>query len=249
MVDRPIDRVERPRDEGLYAARIGEDKKEKQKYSELPPDKQSKKVLVASFFAYLKKMFDSFSPSKQLAGKVVDVQAAVEHLKSFKSALEKLREQNLSNSPEYATELSDIWTLLMEDFDNLAIIQRKALDKTAAFRQLIDAVKNYPPNSEHRLGYYLLQHAGKDWLPFPFIELLKELHQNHIAQTSHQGVRKDDETEAPQLGEKSGLEDNQSGEPDESTLTQWLSLIDQVIESLGHGLPFGPDFSPRREES
>ncbi len=60
MVDRPLDRVERPRDEGVYADRI-EDKKKEGKYSQVPP-KDGKQILLATFFSYLKKMFDAFSP-------------------------------------------------------------------------------------------------------------------------------------------------------------------------------------------
>jgi len=207
MSDRRVDRVERPRDEGMYVSRIGEDKKEKQKYSQLPADKD-KKLLLATFFSYLKKMFDTFSPSKKIAGNVVDIHGMIEHLRAFKNSLEKLGKQDLSNSSEYATELSDRWSLILDDFDTVEIMRRKEAKKTTDFREMMDAIKNYPPESEHRFGYYLLQHAGKDWLPFPFIEILEKLHRDHLE------------------NEKS------------STLTQWFSLIDQVIENLKQGLPF-----------
>lgn len=207
MSDRPLERVERPRDEGVYSSRIGKEKKEKEKFSELPEDEE-KKVLFATFFAYLKKMFDTFSPSKKLAGAVVDLHTTIEHLQTFKKALEKLGQQDLSSSSTFATELSDLWAQLLEDFDNIEIMQRKDREKTTPFRSMMDAVKNYPPDSEHRFGYYLLQHAGKDWLPFPFIEILEKLHTDHLENAK------------------------------ESTLANWLALIDQVVENLRKGLPF-----------
>ena len=207
MVDRRVDRVERPRDEGVYVSRLGKDKKEKQKYSKLPAD-QDKKLLLATFFSYLKKMFDTFSPSKKIAGKVVDIQSIVEHLEAFKKLLEKLGKQDLSSSSDFATELSDQWSLILEDFDTIEIMQRKEANKTTDFRKMMDAIKNYPPESEHRFGFYLLQHAGKDWLPFPFIEILEKLHKDHLDSAKS------------------------------STLTLWLSLINQVIENLKQGLPF-----------
>lgn len=207
MVDRRVDRVERPRDEGVYVSRIGEEKKDKQKFSDLPPERD-KKLLMATFFAYLKKMFDTFSPSKKIAGKVVDIQGIIEHIQSFRKSLEKLTTKDLSSSSEYATELSDKWIRLNDDLDQIEIMQRKDHSKTASFRNMMDVIKHFPQDSEHRFGYYLLQHAGKDWLPFPFIEILETLHKNH-------------------------LED-----PKSSTLSSWFNLVDEVVENLKEGLPF-----------
>lgn len=174
MVDRPLDRVERPRDEGVYADRI-EDKKKESKYSQVPP-KDGKQIMLATFFSYLKKMFDTFSPSKQLVSKVVDQQKIIENLLHFKKLLVKLSEQNLSNSAEFAAALSKSWCILLEDFDTIEIMERKNLKEVASFREMMNTIKNYPPDSEHRFGFYLVQQAGTDWLPFPFIEMLSKLH-------------------------------------------------------------------------
>jgi len=206
MVDRPLDRVERPRDEGVYVSRA-EEKKKESKYSPGPP-KEDKQILLATFFSYLKKMFDTFSPSKQLVSKVVDQQKIIENLLKFKKLLDYLSQKDLSESAEYALKLSDSWCTLLEDFDTIEIMERKNLKEVATFREMMDAIKNYPPNSEHRLGYYLVQHAGKDWLPFPFIEILKTLHTEH------------------QTNAKS------------STLALWFKQIDAVISNLSLNQPF-----------
>lgn len=174
MVDRPLDRVERPRDEGVYSDRI-EDKKKEGKYSPIPP-KDGKQILLATFFSYLKKMFDTFSPSKQLVSKVVDQQKIIENLLHFKKLLVKLSAEDLSQSAAFAAELSKSWCTLLEDFDTIEIMERKNLKEVASFREMMNTMKNYPPDSEHRLGYYLVQQAGTDWLPFPFIEMLNKLH-------------------------------------------------------------------------
>jgi len=206
MVDRPLDRVDRPRDEGVYSSRI-EDKKKESKYSSKPP-KETKQVLLASFFSYLKKMFDTFSPSKQHLGKVVDRQKIIEHLLEFKKLLTKLLDKDLSQSAEFASELSETWCQLLEDFDTIEVLERKNLKDVAIFRDLMNHIKNYPPESEHRFGYYLVQHAGKDWLPFPFIEILSTLYSQHQA--------------APQV----------------STLNSWQKEIDTVIAALSQQRPF-----------
>jgi hypothetical protein len=207
MVDRRVDKVERPRDEGVHVSPIVEEKKGKQNFSDLP-QQRSEKLLMATFFAYIKKIFEKFSPSKKIAGKVVDIQGIIEHIQSFRKILEKLTAQNLSSSSEYAKQLSDAWVTLSDDLDQIQIMHRKDESKTDSFRKMIDAIKHFPKNSEHRFGYYLLQHAGKDWLPFPFIEILEALHQNH-------------------------LED-----PKSSTLNSWFHLFDEVIKNLKQGLPF-----------
>jgi hypothetical protein len=142
MVDRPLDRVDRPRDEGVYVSRI-EDKKKESKYSSKPP-KEDKQVLLASFFSYLKKMFDTFSPSKQYLGKVVDRQKIIENLLHLKKLLEKVSTKDLSQSAEFATELSNIWCILLEDFDTIEILERKNLKDVAMFRQLMDDIKKLP---------------------------------------------------------------------------------------------------------
>lgn len=207
MADRPVDRVERPRDEGVYVSRVQEDKKRDSKFSHLPP-KDGKQILMATFFSYLKRMFDTFSPSKQLVSKVVDQQKIIENLLRFKHLLEKLGEQNLSQSADFAKALSACWCTLLEDFDNIEIMERKNLREVASFRELMNTMKNYPPDSEHRLGYYLVQHAGEDWLPFPFIEMLNNLHTEHLASAK------------------------------KSTLASWFKQIDVVIANLSSHQPF-----------
>ena len=183
MGDIHSDRVQRHRDEGVYIDRIEKDRKEKEKYKQLTP-KDEQKILHATFFSYLKKIFDTFSPSKELAGKVVDQQKIIAHLKTFKSLLSKLQKTDLSKSIEYAIELSACWCQLLEGFDTIEIMERKNAKNVALFRKMMDTVKNHPEASEHRFGFYLVQHAGKDWLPFPFIEILKDLHDEQDAKTS-----------------------------------------------------------------
>jgi hypothetical protein len=73
---------------------------------------------------------------------------------------------------------------------------------------MMDTIKNYPPDSDHHFGYYLLQQAGKDWLPFPFIEMLETLHTEH------------------------------KENPKENTLSTWINRIDGLLKNLRANLPF-----------
>ena len=37
-------------------------------------------------------------------------------------------------------------------------------------------INTYPKNSEFSLGFYLSEFAGYKWIPFPYINMLKDLH-------------------------------------------------------------------------
>lgn len=180
------DRIERPRDEGIYITPIEKDKRQQSR--DLPHKEKEKQLLYASFFSMLMKVFEQFPPSKKFSGTIIEQQAIIDHLHQLDHLLESLSKENLSRSVEFTTELSEIWGLLLEDFEAAEILERKNLEKIVPFRQLIETLKNYPEDSDHRLGYYLLQHAGKDWLPFPFIELLLQLHEEKGTLQKWRGV-------------------------------------------------------------
>jgi len=208
MSDRPVERTERARDEGVYVSRTEEDKKQKEKFTHLADN--SKQILFATFFSYLKKMFDTFSPSKQLVGKVIDEQEIIQNLQKLKQLLQKLSSKDLSSDIAFAIELSDTWCTLNNNFENIEILERKNLQEVANFRHMITTIKNYPPKADHCFGYYLHQHAGKDWLPFPFIQLLEGLHKDH-------------------------QENSQK-----SILSSWIKLVDAVIDNFKRKWSFNP---------
>lgn len=162
-----------PRDEGVYIPPIEKEKHEKEPFKQSEGERQ---ILFATFFSYLKKLFDAFSPPKELAGKVINIQGIIEHLHILKNLFQDLQKENLSQSAPFTDDLSKIWHILTDDLENLEVAERKNLPELSAFRHLMDDIKNYPNHSDHRLGYYLIKHAEENWLPFPFIELLDSLH-------------------------------------------------------------------------
>lgn len=203
MGDYRSERVDRRRDEDFVAEQIEKDRRDKEKFK--PTESDEKKILFAAFFYQLKNFFNLFSSPKKFTATVIDKQDAVDHLRQYKYLLKGLGQQNLSHSSDYAAELSDTWQKLVDDFEKLEIMEKQGLVKVSVFREMIDVMKTYPPDSEHRLGYYLLQQIGKGWLPFPFIEILEGLHKEHQQDTK------------------------------QSTLTRWIHWIDQTILSLETG--------------
>jgi len=201
MTDIQKGRIDRPRDEGIIVPRIERERKEKEGYRQLPADSE-KRILSATFFSYLEKLFHAFSGDRQLTGRIIDRMAIVDNLRSFQQLISKLKSEDFSQSPKFASDLSESWHQILEDYDTVLIMERKELKKSSGFRQFVDAIKHYPKGADHPLGYYLMEQAGKDWLPFPFIDLLRALYKEH------------------------------KEKPSSSTLINWDRLIEEVIESL-----------------
>lgn len=112
-----------------------------------------------------------------------DLQSSVITEKDFSSLLEallslfkKLAAENVSRDLEFSRALSSCWVHLNLFYEKAR--KKKTLpDYLKPLSLLILSIKSYPLGSEHSLEYYLLEHAGEKWLPFPYISLLHQLHE------------------------------------------------------------------------
>lgn len=212
--DKQVDRVERPRDEGVIVPEIEKEKREKENQKK-SPEELNKNLSIFVFFNYLIKTYKIFFYSKTASGKIFDIEHTINHLYSFKNSLKKLAKQDLSKSPLFAEDLSKKWIALNNDFEKIEITKRKRPDTLKKFFNMIEIIKYFPQRAiekmmlvkssqdlEHRLGYYLFEQTGKDWLPFPFIEILQKLHIDYQKNTKA------------------------------STLWKWVVLIDEVIQDF-----------------
>jgi hypothetical protein len=98
-------------------------------------------------------------------------------LRILKLELDALSKKNVSQEYQFSEELSKNWHAIL-DFINQ---HNNHLDQELYIHQLkkfIESVHSYPKNSDHTLGYYLTKFIGKDWLPFPFMEILEALHED-----------------------------------------------------------------------
>lgn len=176
MSDIQKGRLDRPRDEGVIVPPIQGDKKGKQPYTQIP-ENQGKRILFASFFSALKKAFDSLVQDEgSLGGRVIEKQTSLETILAFKSLMEELASKDLSQDADFALHLSELWHKMQEDFSSLQILERKNPEKVTAYRLFLETINRYPRDADHTLGFYLFEQAGKNWLPFPFIEMLATLH-------------------------------------------------------------------------
>jgi hypothetical protein len=91
----------------------------------------------------------------------------------FQKSLHALMEKDLSKEAEFLNYLAYIWIKFLNDFNQFEIENERVKDKLKNF---IYSIKNYPKNQEFTLGYYLSNLAGYKWVPFPYMEMLKNLY-------------------------------------------------------------------------
>jgi len=160
-----------------------------------PPDDEEPPRTRLKFTAYVVHLFqktvDFFLEAHQHAKGVGNPLAALQ------AALEILKTENRSEDVRFLNELSLIWSALMED--SLSFKQKEVEEK---FRLLVKKILHYPQNLPHSFGYYLTEYAGQKWVPFPYMELIQNLHREH---------------------EKN---------PAESALTEWTRLINDISSLL-----------------
>lgn len=107
--------------------------------------------------------------------------STIELFEKLYRQLNLLCTQDLSTDYQFAHDLSEIWEEFTTFFIPYTLKRIRSEKATNAIEQLQNMIKQHPPNSSHSLGYYLIHHAGDSWLPFPFIEIIRNLHEEYIA--------------------------------------------------------------------
>jgi len=142
--------------------------KKKKKFGDEPPKKP---LPPGSFFLILlHKILDYFislgSRSKRKIG--ID-------LYELKEAFEAMKEEDKSQDVQFLNHLSTIWHHTLEH----SLLFKRTDPFSEAFRIFLKKIQNYPEGQDHTLGYYLTEHTKGQWLPFPYMELIQELHEEH----------------------------------------------------------------------
>src|SRR5579871_2640489 len=175
-LDKNIYRKEEPSPyEKIIVNPIEQDKKEREPYSSLKNATRSQ--VFATLVSFFNKFLSIFS-SKGRGQTVFDLKHLIDTVKSFKEQLVLLSLEDQSHNPDFTLHLSELWHTLLDDCNSLSL----ATDTSEILTKLkffISQVKNFPPGADHTLGYYFTEYAGKDWIPFPFMELLKQLHEEY----------------------------------------------------------------------
>ncbi len=178
---------------------IEKERREKEGYKSL---KNSTKTQVfATLTSYFKKILNAFGSKSKLQAGLAGKQHIFENLLALRLLLFILSQSDQSHNPEFTAQISELWHNLQDDCNVLLHQSSSELDDKIKFFMI--QVHKFPPGADHTLGYYFTEYAGKDWIPFPFMELLQGLHQEYQAS------------------------------PPISVLQNWLLLLDDIFNSAG----------------
>ncbi len=190
--------------EEIRISEIEKDKKGKEdQYKELPSP-STKPMVFGSVVSYFKKFLNTFFQKGASQLLFFDQQQMLEDVISFKKLLQILREDDQSHNPEYTRQLSELWHNLLDDCNSILASSTNAPNSLTKLKVFIDEMYHFPPGVDHTLGYYFTEYAGKDWIPFPFMEILQNLHEECETQ------------------------------PQKATLAKWLDSLTDILASAGH---------------
>jgi hypothetical protein len=190
-----------PSKDWLTVQRTEKLKADKENLEELAK-KNPRALLMACLCAYVRKTA-LFLASRPVAGQKSALANELElELSAFKKALVQLTLEDSSRDPNYAQHLSQAWHQLFDSVNLVEFLERKKSDVLTQLKTLIATFERYPANQAHSLGYYMTEFAGKEWLPFPFMEQLHQLYEDHLTHKK------------------------------ESQLSHWISAIDLILSNL-----------------
>jgi hypothetical protein len=159
--------------------RVTEIQKDKETQDSLQNQESVEPKHHSAFVAYaiivLKKFFDLFEHTTEQGLRVSAESNVLEHLTLFKAALETLKLEDRSQDSSFLVKLSDLWHQILDDsysFRRQSLLSMK-------IRSFIKEFQHYPEQSEHSIGYYLTEYAGQTWLPFPYMEMIRQIHLAH----------------------------------------------------------------------
>ncbi len=198
-LDKSVHRRERDPYENIVTGRIERDKKAQDEgYADAR--KAAKSQIFAALVSYFKKVLSSLSTEgKEKGAFLLDEGPLIDSILAFRNVLKILSIEDRSHHPEFAQQMSELWHKLVDDCNSIQGQTGVSIEGLAKIKFFISQVMHYPPGEDHTLGYYFDEFAGKTWIPFPFMDMLKELHEEHLTN------------------------------PATSTLSNWLSLLNEML--------------------
>jgi hypothetical protein len=169
--------------------------------SPTPPEPEEEDT--PAFMAYLLLMFhrflDSFKRTSPTGLSEPAEQEVRDHLLAMKDALEMLQTEDLSQDTHFLNQLPTLWHKILAD----TLKFRKQSPLAKELKAWIYSIDHYPEGQEFTFGYYLTELAGQQWIPLPYMEMIKKVHDAHMS------------------------------DPASSPLSQWTHKIEDLLEHLG----------------
>lgn len=157
----------------IIVNRVEQNKKSNDSFSQLPAD-----LTYPNPGSILICFFKKFTMHFSFKNKISTV-ALKQDLLELKQLFISLSIEDLSHQLEFIQKLSLLWHKIIEDCNPISLSLSKGSDFFKKTMDFIQVINHYPANEDHSLGYYLKEHVGEKWVPFPFMELLQELHTDY----------------------------------------------------------------------
>lgn len=212
---KPIERFEN-KDWSIPPVQKIEKDRKKRDEARSPEGKENSiySLLCAALISECKKFLSLFSSKEKIQAALVDPAQVADHLHSFKKLLQQLSREDVSRDRLFTRQFSEIWQRLVQDLHRIEAFEKDKPNIGPKLKKLLETVGSFPPAADHPLGYYLTQHAGEEWLPFPFMDILSLLHKEN-QESMFSRLRKVEEQKAKQ-----------------SVLTSWLALIQDALSAI-----------------
>ncbi|MCB1082615.1 MAG: hypothetical protein KDK63_05675 [Chlamydiia bacterium] len=192
----PIRPSEGRQEDELRVNPIEADKHGREEYVLIKQEKQKRDILYGAFLLCCKALIEGLD-LKIDADRADPISGT---LKEFKTFLSLLKERDHSDDTFFCRQFAACWIRLHQALPTLTRAKHLSSGDHKKVDTLIQEINHYPPNEDHKLGYYLSSMATNDWLPVPFREIVKRLYTDHKV--------------------------NQIG----SFLSQWIELIDDFLQ-------------------
>ncbi len=140
------------------------------------PSEAHLSLIFAALASCLKQIFRPLENSDHSLQLFFNPQQLLERVLEFKHLLQRLAEEDLSQDPNYIQQLSAVWHNLLDDCNSILSYSESPPEFAQEARGFLQQLTQYPAESDHTLGFYLNKGIGKEWSPFPFMEMLKNLH-------------------------------------------------------------------------
>lgn len=135
----------------------------------------------ASLTAAIKKFLSSLTFREEANPTMAPTKDALHsYLLELKEILQKLTDCDHSEDIPFSQKLSHLWHKIIEEAQAVQVGKARSIIDQSRLEMLITEIQFFPPHEEHNLGYYLIEYAGEDWYPFPYMELIRSIHKDHL---------------------------------------------------------------------
>ncbi len=181
--DKPIQRFDDDKSKEWSLPPVERLERDKKRERELSPSERSERtnraLMCAALAINIQHFLETLSSKEKFATTQVDFSRILKDLRSFKMLLEQLGREDVSHTPHFGRQFSDLWHSLSQDLQRIEAFEGEKPQIGPKLKRTLETIGSFPPTSDHPLGYYLIKHVGEEWLPFPFMDILSLLHREY----------------------------------------------------------------------